>query len=322
MLLSHGRFYMSELAATQRVLQRKNNLVIAKIQQIRLHFHALNVYNPPRMELPIAGSGIATPRNVIGLSVLFLLIAAVFGVLNGQKVKSLRTMVVNADASRDEAERRRVAEKKDMSTREATATLAQTKAAEAETIANKVQADLTQLQAEKADLQTKLQANQAEVASLQKRIEEAGGAKPAADNPGAASPTEMQAQLDEARKQLENAERENAFLSEKIRTTQEHQTSFEQDKKRRQTASGHAGVRGTVLAVNQAYNFVVLNLGGRQGVEPNAEMLVLRDGVLIGKIRVSSVEPSTAIGDIITSSLERGVQVQPGDVVVYGGSNS
>jgi hypothetical protein len=213
-----------------------------------------------------------------------------------------------------------LSEQKGVKAREAAAAQAQTKAAEAETVAAKAQADLTQLQTEKADLQTKLQANQAEVASLQRRIEEAGG-KPA-DNPGAASPPEMQAQLDEARKQLENAERENAFLSEKIRTAQEKTDRVEQDHKRRQTTSGRSGVHGTILAVNQAYNFVVLNLGGRQGVEANSEMLVLRDGTLIGKIRVSSVEPSTAIGDIISSSLERGVQVQPGDVVVYAGSNS
>ena len=74
--------------------------------------------------------------------------------------------------------------------------------------------------------------------------------------------------------------------------------------------------------MNQAYNFVVLNLGGRQGVETNSEMLVFRGGSIIGKIRVSSVEPATAIGDIITSSLARGVQVQPGDIVVYAGNNS
>jgi len=48
----------------------------------------------------------------------------------------------------------------------------------------------------------------------------------------------------------------------------------------------------------------------------------LRDGTLIAKIRISSVEPSTAIGDIITSSLERGVQVQPGDIVIYAGTGS
>ena len=56
----------------------------------------------------------------------------------------------------------------------------------------------------------------------------------------------------------------------------------------RQGSSSHrAGVHGSVLAYNQAYNFMVLNLGARNGVEPNSEMLVLRDGTLIGKIRIS-----------------------------------
>jgi hypothetical protein len=257
---------------------------------------------------------------VIGLSVLLLIGAGVLGVLNNQKVKLLRTQVTNADKARTDVENKRLAEQKDIKAREAAATLAATRAAEAETVAAKVQADLAALQAEKADLQTKLQAAQAEVASAQRKVEETG-AKPA-ENPGAPSGNEMQAQLDDARKQLENAEKENAFLSEKIRNTQERSTQLEQEKKRRFTANGRAGVRGTILAVNQAYNFVVLNMGGRQGVETNSEMLVLRGGTLIGKIRVSSVEPSTAIGDIITSSLERGVQVQPGDIVVYAGSNS
>jgi cell shape-determining protein MreC len=77
-----------------------------------------------------------------------------------------------------------------------------------------------------------------------------------------------------------------------------------------------------ILAVNHAYNFVVLDLGGRHGVEPNTEMLVVRDGALIGKIRISSVEPATSIGDIIIGSLARGVQLQRGDIVIYGGSSS
>ena len=45
-------------------------------------------------------------------------------------------------------------------------------------------------------------------------------------------------------------------------------------------------------------------------------------GALIGKIRISSVEPTTSIGDIITNSLARGVQVQPGDTVVYAGNTN
>jgi hypothetical protein len=320
MLLSHGGFYRSERARAQRQSGATTSKKIVKFIGIALHCGTLRVYNPPRMQLSMPPSGIATPKNVIVLSVVLLLAAGVLGVFNGQKVKMLRTTIANTEAARDAIEKRRLEEQKEMIKAKEAAALAQTKATEAETIAKQTQTDLAQLQAEKADLQTKLQTAQAEVASRQRGIEEAGGKT--ADNPGAASPAEMQAQLDEARKQLENAERENTFLSDKIRNTQERSDQLEREKKRRATAAGRAGVRGTILAVNQAYNFVVFNLGGRQGVEPNAEMLVLREGTLIGKIRVSSVEPSTAIGDIITSSMERGVQVQPGDVVVYAGSTS
>lgn len=265
-------------------------------------------------------TGAATPKNLLGLSVLLLILAVVFGILNGQKVRSLRENVATADAARDAAERLRITTEKETKTRQKAAEEAIVKATEIESKASAAQAELVQLQAEKTDLQTKLLANQAEVASLQRKTEEAG-AKP--ENPGAASPTEMQAQLDEARRQLESAERENAFLSDKIRSAQERSSQLDEEKKhRRESLAVRPGVRGTVLAVNQAYNFVVLNLGGRQGIEPNTEMLVLRDGTVIGKLRISSVEPSTAIGDILTSSLERGVQVQPGDIVVYAGSSS
>jgi cell shape-determining protein MreC len=142
----------------------------------------------------------------------------------------------------------------------------------------------------------------------------------------------LQSQVDELRRQLDGAEKEKALLAEKLQDPQERpgkEAPKTETKKRRdaasvqrQSSSSHrAGVHGSVLAYNQAYNFVVLNLGARNGVEPNSEMLVLRDGTLIGKIRISSVEPATAIGDIMSNSLARGVQVQPGDSVIYAGTN-
>ena len=263
-----------------------------------------------------------TPKNVIGLSVLLLLFAAVLGALNMHKTKTLRVNVANADAARDTAENRRVAQQKELKDREASVAVAESKVAEREGKTTKAEAELAQVQKEKADLETKLQATEAEIASQQKRVEEAG-AKPADSNPGAPSTNELQAQLDEARQLLDSAEREKVFLSDKLRAARERSVQLQEETKRREKSStARLGLHGTVLAVNQAYNFVVLNLGGRQGIEANSEMLVLRAGTLIGKIRISSVEPSTAIGDIITSSLARGVQVQPGDTVIYAGSNS
>lgn len=273
-----------------------------------------------------------TPKTVIGLSVLLLILAAIFGLLNSHKVKTLRTNVANAEAARGAAEQRGAAQERNPETRETIVAGGEAKITEAESKAAKAEAELTQLQKDKTELQAKLEANQNEIGSLQKRIEEAEktakpAASPVAPSPAASpvapgSSPELQAQLEDARHQLDSAEKEKAFLSEKFQTTQERPTQLQEAKKHRETAPRRTGVRGTVLAVNQAYNFVVLNLGARQGVEPNSEMLVLREGTLIGKIRISSVEPATAIGDIITSSLARGVQVQPGDTVIYAGTSS
>ena len=261
----------------------------------------------------------ATPKALIGISVLFLAFAALLGVLNTAKVKALRSKVADAIAARDGAERLRTTQEKGIKAREAAIAAEKAKIAESESKIANAESELVKTQTEKADLQAKLQANETEMANLQKQIDEA---KPSSVNPGAPSGVELQAQLDDARRQLDSAEREKALLSEKLQSVETRSSQLEEEKKRRAVAAGKVGVRGTVLAVNQAYNFVVLNLGNRQGVEPNSEMLVLRDGSFIGKIRISSVEPATAIGDIITSTFARGVQVQPGDIVIYAGTNS
>jgi predicted RNase H-like nuclease (RuvC/YqgF family) len=267
----------------------------------------------------------STPKSVAGLAILLLVFAAFFGFLNTQKVKALRVTVVTAQAARDAAERR-IHEKPNTSaggTQEE-----QGKVAEAENRAAKAEAELAQTQKERADLQAKLDENQKEIASLKMRGQDAEKNPNAstADSPAAtAAATDLQSQLDDLRNQLDSAEKEKAFLSEKLQDMQERADQPKQEKKRREAAreSGprRTGLRGTVLAVNQAYNFVVLNLGARHGVESNAEMLVLRDGALIGKIRISSVEPATAIGDIMTNSLARGAQMQPGDNVIYAGTS-
>jgi cell shape-determining protein MreC len=272
-----------------------------------------------------------TPRSLSGLAVIFLLLAAFFSLLNGQKVKALRANVgtprapvpakVNAPAPGTiEAQQK-------------------SKTVDIEDRAAKAEAALAQAEKEKADVQGKLDASQQEIAALRQRAAAAEtnsnpsptGTPAPAENPQSAA---LQSQVDDLRHQLDGAEKEKALLAQKLQDAQQRPAQAkeapktETRKKRettsvpRESVSSHrTGVHGTVLAYNQAYNFVVLNLGARNGVEPNSEMLVLRDGTLIGKIRISSVEPATAIGDIMTNSLARGVQVQPGDNVIYAGTS-
>ena len=228
---------------------------------------------------------------------------------------------MESENTRKTEEQLRTAGEKELQGREAAVAVANARFAETRTKVAGVEAELTKTQTEKNDLETKLRSNETQIAQLQKRIEDAEGKPSATGIPAIESTAELRAQLADAKTQLEAAEREKELLSGKIRASQERSAQLEKESKRRPGARGDPGIRGKVLAVNQAYNFVVLNLGGRQGVEANTEMLVLRDGSFIGKIRISSVEPATAIGDIVSSSLARGVQVQPGDIVIYAGTN-
>ena len=267
----------------------------------------------------------STPKSVAGLAILLLVVAAFFGFLNSQKMKTLRATVATAQAGRI-APGRGIREKLNPSAGGAAED--QDKVAQAENRAAKAETELAKIQKEKADLQTKLDENQKESAALQTPVQEAEknpNASPADNSAATAPAADLQSQVDDLRRQLDSAEKEKAFLSEKLQDIQDRADQPKEGKKRREpvreTAPHRTGLRGTILAVNQAYNFVVLNLGTRHGVESNAEMLVLRDGALVGKIRISSVEPATAIGDIITSSLARGAQMQPGDNVIYAGTS-
>ena len=261
-----------------------------------------------------------SPRTLILFSVFLLIASTVFGVLNSTKVKALR-VGINATTAREQmAERRRLEAEKDIVAREANIAAQSSRVAETENHVGRAEAELVKTQTEKSDLISKLRANETQIAELQKHLDELTRST-ASPNPGAPSVAELQAQLDEARKQIDAAEDEKTLLAEKMQPSRAQMRSPEVAIKRRETVFRGA-IRGTVLAVNRAYNFVVLNLGEHQGVEANTEMLVLRGGTTIGKIRISSVEPATAIGDIVGNSLARGVQVQPGDTVVYAGSNS
>src|SRR5262249_29066207 len=140
-----------------------------------------------------------------------LLFAALFAVLNGQKVKALRANTVTARAP--------VTAKVNTPTAQQQGTTADTDRAV------KAEAALSQAGKEKADLKGKLHASQQEIAALRERA--AGmqtNSNPSA--PGAAAPadneqsTDLQSQVDELRRQLDGAEKEKALLAEKLQDGQ------------------------------------------------------------------------------------------------------
>jgi uncharacterized protein (DUF3084 family) len=60
-----------------------------------------------------------------------------------------------------------------------------------------------------------------------------------------------------------------------------------------------ADLKGQIIAVDPKWNFVVLNIGGDQGVLNDGEMLVSRDGKLVAKVIVRSVQKDRSIANIV-----------------------
>jgi cell shape-determining protein MreC len=124
---------------------------------------------------------------------------------------------------------------------------------------------------------------------------------------------------DDLKKQLEEKDILTTSLQAKLKDQESQLAALKQREAQRRTKSMQNGLEGRILAVNPSWNFVVLSLGDRNGVVNNAEMLIKRGSQLIGKVRITSVEPSTSIADIVVNSLRSGLSVQPGDTVIYAG---
>jgi len=171
---------------------------------------------------------------------------------------------------------------------------------------DQAKSELESLQKKINDQSTQIADLKEEVASKQAELEKASTATQQEEDPSAELKTQLaenQQLLSAAQTKLSQAESELTQLRAQA-----------QDRARRAMRDG---LEGSILAVNPAYNFVVLNLGDRNGVVSNSEMLIKRGNVFLGKVRITSVEPSTSIADIVANSVPRGLNIQPGDHVIY-----
>ena len=75
------------------------------------------------------------------------------------------------------------------------------------------------------------------------------------------------------------------------------------------------GLEGSVQAIDSDWGFVIVNVGEKDGARENGELLVSREGKLIGKLLISSVEDNRSIANVIPGWVQSDIQV--GDVVAY-----
>lgn len=254
-------------------------------------------------------------KILLFVSFLIVLLSAVLGFLNKGKYSE-----VLAKAS--EAEEALKAKSTELTAKDKALTEATGKVAT-------ITAEKEQIQAQVASATSAAETAKSQVADLTSKVtaaEEATKAKEAelaaanqklveASTNSAASQTPTSSPDDKA--MIEELKTVNAKLQGDVDSLKVQVDAAQKIAADRAALKMRDGVEGRVLAVNPAWNFVVLNLGDKQGVVNNAELLVKRGRQLVGKVRITSVEPSTSIADIVANSVPSGTVISPGDNVIF-----
>jgi cell shape-determining protein MreC len=110
---------------------------------------------------------------------------------------------------------------------------------------------------------------------------------------------------------LAGSQDENALLGKRIKKL-DADLAFYRDPNR--PIELPANIKGKVLASDPKWHFVVINVGEDQGVLEHGELLVNRDGKLVAKVIVSSVQKDRCVANVM-SGWQLG-EVYEGDLVI------
>ena len=255
------------------------------------------------------------------VAIIVSLVTAGLGFLNKQKLEETKTELASTTSSLTAARADITAKTAELA--EATTALETSEAEKATAEASLATANTAKEAAEKelADLKPQIDTKDTEIATLTDTVTEKDRIiaeltkDPQPDGPQVADTEVDTGRVAELEALVSSLETKNAELRDSVDT-------LEKKEEDRMAVRMREGLEGQVLAVNPAWNFVVLSIGDNRGVVNNAELLLKRDGRYLGKVRVTSVEPSTSIADIVANSLPTGVAVQPGDRVIYQSSKN
>ena len=258
----------------------------------------------------------------LGIALAVMLATAALGFLAMGNANKLQTTLKDSKQALTTAQSTLSIAKSDLkkSQEELTAAVAKADEATKEVATQKGQMDdLTKKATDAAkDVETKT----AEIEEIKKKL---ASMVPTKENPNADKDPVLEALKAElAKAQAEVAESKALIDSVSVqkKELQDKMASLEQYKKTREAGLQRQGITGRVLAVNGGWNFLVLSVGDKQGAVMNGTMIVLRGGEPIAKARITSVEASQSIADILPGSVRKGVTVQPGDTVVFEGTRA
>ena len=106
----------------------------------------------------------------------------------------------------------------------------------------------------------------------------------------------MSKTLQKAQDEIDGLNGEKAVLQRKLDRLQVRLQRYEGSNT---VVTLRADLHGKIVSVDPKWDFVVLNIGQDQGVKPDGELLVSRDGKLVAKVVVTTLEKDRCIANIV-----------------------
>ena len=180
----------------------------------------------------------------------------------------------------------------------------------------KTQDELSKTQAELAQTKQDLDAARKEIAGLNERIaqketELAGLQQKIGTLEGQMA--ELNRTIEDKKAQIAKIENEKVELNDENQRLEVELARYLNDPNI--VKQMPKGLSGNIVVVNPDWNFVVLDIGTKEGLVNNAYMLVHRADQLIGRVRITNAQDHMAIADIQREWAS--APLQEGDRVLY-----
>ena len=233
---------------------------------------------------------------LIRISLILAIIAALAaGTLNILQVRDkISTLATDRDTQRDnrvKAEGEREKAKKDLAKSEKDAAQVRQELADAKSEHDKAVATAA-AQTKRADeLSDKLAKATQEREDAETKLAAYTATGVSVDQVG-----KLSRALKTAQEAVEIANEEKIVLQRAISRLQTRLAKYEGDDT---TIRSRADLKGKILVVDPKWDFVVLNIGQNQGVLEDGELLVSREGKLVAKVVVRSVEKDRCIANVV-----------------------
>lgn len=182
-------------------------------------------------------------------------------------------------------------------------------------VLKQTQDKLTATEQELAQTKTELENTKQELASTQERLAQREAELAAANT----KISELESQVAQLNADIETKKQQIAKLEEEKQALFDEKTSLEVviERMSKNESSGvmRPGLSGKVVSVNPEWNFVVLDVGYKDGAKISGEMIVHRNSQVVGKVRIVDIRERLSIANIKQDWQQ--MPIQEGDCVVY-----